>query len=256
MRRVATALAVKPMVTITVSRYRLPLVRVGVPETNAVIAHCKTKTQRTIALGFLFTYTALISSQHDFRLAQEAHLIPSERSGTSVNWQNWQTFIEEILTSSSASIYENIHRRFHYGELRANRLNAISLITRQTYFLNQWPDYNSFIRDQLGWLAATTIYIALALSAMQVGLATERLEKDRTYMAAAYGFSVFAIIGPIVGGVLIACVILVVGVVNWRFQRYRARQRFRLIMGAVAEPRLRASAARQGLEYRITTGRA
>ena len=61
--------------------------------------------------------------------------------------------------------------------------------------MNQWPNYSSFLRDQLGWLAMTTIYIALVLTAMQVGLATNQLKADALYMTAAYGFSVFAILG-------------------------------------------------------------
>lgn len=200
--------------------------------------------------GFLFTYTVLISSQHDFHLAQEVHLLPDEREGLSVNWTNWKTLVEQILTSSSASIYEDIHRRFHYGELSASHLNAISLLTRQRYFLDQWPYHSN-----LGWLAATAISIPLALSAIQVGLATETLSKHKTYMSAAYWLSVSSIIGPIVGDVLIVCVIVLVEVVNWKFQRYRATQRFKRIMGAVAEPRLQTTAARQRLAYHVSPRR-
>ncbi|OJJ06528.1 hypothetical protein ASPVEDRAFT_87828 [Aspergillus versicolor CBS 583.65] len=211
---------------------------------------CKTKSQRTIALGFLFTYTVLISSQHDFRLAQQVHLLPDEREGTGVNWNSWQVFAEQILTSSSASIYEDIHRRFHYGELRANRLNAICLLTRQMYFLDQWSDYN-----RAAWLTTTTICFALALSAMQVGLMTERPDEGRTYIRVAHWFSVSAIIGVIVGGVLIASVTVLVELVNWRVQKMKARRRFKLIMGAVAEPRLQTTAARQGLAYHVSPRR-
>ena len=95
--------------------------------------------------------------------------------------------------------------------------------------MNQWPNYSSFLRDQLGWLANTTIYIALVLTAMQVGLATDQLKANALYMTAAYGFSVFAILGPLISGgaILIALVILVA--INWKFQKSKSAKRFKCI---------------------------
>lgn len=83
--------------------------------------------------------------------------------------------------------------------------------------MNQWPNYASFLRDQLGWLATTTIYVALVLTAMQVGLATDQLKVNAPYMTAAYRFSVLAILWPLISGgaILIALVILVA--INWKF---------------------------------------
>ena len=54
---------------------------------------------------------------------------------------------------------------------------------------------------------------------MQVGLATNQLKTNAPYMTTAYGFSVFAILGPLIpgGAILIALVILVV--INWKFQK-------------------------------------
>ena len=141
-------------------------------------------------------------------------------------WTKWQNFVEESITSS---VYKDTHRRFHYGELRLGRLNAIYLFTRFGYYMNQWPNYSSFLRDQLGWLAMTTIYIALVLTAMQVGLATNQLKANAPYMTAAYGFSVFAILGPLISGgaILIALVILVA--INWKFQKDKSAKRFKCI---------------------------
>ena len=146
---------------------------------------CTTKAQRSIALGFLFTYAALLSFESDFTIAKERGLLPSDLDIP--QWTKWQNFVEETITSS---IYKDTHQRFHYGELRLGRLNAIYLFTRFGYYMNQWPNYSSFLRDQLGWLATTTIFIALVLTAMQVGLATNQLKTNAPYMTAAYGFSV------------------------------------------------------------------
>lgn len=141
-------------------------------------------------------------------------------------WTSWHKFVEEIVTSSvHKDVY--IHRRFQYGELRLGRLNAIYLFTRFGYFLNQWPNYASFLRDQLGWLATATIYIAVVLNAMQVGLATDRLKASAPYTTAAYGFSVFAIVGPLVSGGVICIVLTTLVVINWRFQKRKSAERFK-----------------------------
>ena len=165
-----------------------------------------------------------LSFKSDFVIAKDRGLLPGDLD--TPQWTKWQNFVEETITSS---IYKDTHRRFHYGELRLRRLNAIYLFTWFGYYMNQWPNYASFLRDQLGWLATTTIYIALVLTAMQVGLATNQLKANAPYMTAAYGFSVFAILGPLISGgaILIALVILVA--INWKFQKDKSAKRFKCI---------------------------
>jgi len=46
-------------------------------------------------------------------------------------------------------------------------------------------------------MAAAAIFVALVLTVMQVGLATERLQGDAAFQKASYGFVVFALLGPI-----------------------------------------------------------
>ncbi|KAJ6021614.1 hypothetical protein N7540_007118 [Penicillium herquei] len=183
---------------------------------------CTPKVQRSIALGFLFTYTALLSFESDFAIAKTKGLLPHDLSLS--QWIEWQKFAEELITPS---IYEDIHRRFQYGELRLGRLNIVYLFTKFGYYMNQWSNYNNFLQDQLGWLAATTIYIAVVLTAMQLGLSTDQLKANAPYMTAAYGFSVFAILGPLVacGGIFIVLMVLVV--TNWNFQKAKSAKRFK-----------------------------
>lgn len=183
---------------------------------------CTTKAQRSIALGFLFTYAALLSFESDFAIAKERGLLPSDLDIS--RWTKWQKFVEENIT---LSVYRDSHRRFHYGELRLGRLNAIYLFTRLSYYMNQWPNYSSFLRDQLGWLATTTIYIALVLTAMQVGLATDQLKANAPYMTAAYGFSVFAILGPLISGGAIVLALVILVAMNWKFQKRKSAERFK-----------------------------
>lgn len=79
---------------------------------------------RTCALGFLFSYAALITHESDFQIAKEKHLLPEE-----VEWSGWITLIKELDTEN---IYDMIDERFKYGELRLSRLNRI-------YRFMRWP---------------------------------------------------------------------------------------------------------------------
>jgi uncharacterized protein YebE (UPF0316 family) len=191
---------------------------------NTTTEQCTTMTLRSIARGFLLTYAALLSHESDFAFAKDKGLLPKE--GDLPKWADWRKFVEEILTPT---VYKDIHRRFYYGELRLGRLNLIYLFVKFRYYMNQWPNYVSFLRDQLGWLAATTIYIAIVLTAMQVGLATDQLKGNDPFMATSYGFSIFAILGPLVAGILILLAFVIVVIINWKFERVKSAKRFKYI---------------------------
>lgn len=64
--------------------------------------------------------------------------------------------------------------------------------------MSHWNQYGSFLRDNFAVLASSTVYSAVGLTAMQVGLATEKLQNDKAFLLASYGFTVFSIIGPLV----------------------------------------------------------
>ncbi|KAK4149430.1 hypothetical protein C8A00DRAFT_46965 [Chaetomidium leptoderma] len=138
---------------------------------------------RRVALGFLYTYACLISSETDFHIANEKRLLPPR----------------ELLR-----MHENdpgaVHPRFLRAELRLSRINTISRFTSLPLFnpyVRGRHNYGSLFRDNLAWMATTTVFVAVVLTAMQVGLATERLQRDATFQQASYGFTVFAILAPI-----------------------------------------------------------
>ncbi|KAK0630721.1 hypothetical protein B0T17DRAFT_616338 [Bombardia bombarda] len=62
-------------------------------------------------------------------------------------------------------------------------------------YLRAHRNYGSLFRDNIAWVTASTVYVALVLTAMQVGLATEQLQGNTTFQRASYGFTVFAILG-------------------------------------------------------------
>ncbi|RYO85645.1 hypothetical protein DL766_010155 [Monosporascus sp. MC13-8B] len=80
-----------------------------------------------------------------------------------------------------------------------SRINTINRVTRFPPFdpyLRGWRNYGGLFRDNLAWMASATVFIVVVLTAMQVGLATERLRDDADFQRASYGFTAFAILGP------------------------------------------------------------
>lgn len=150
---------------------------------------------RKVAQGFLYTYACLITSETDFFIAQEKRLLPRKSDGTTIEWSEWKSMARSILNGHEP---ENVHPRFLRAELRLSRINTISRFTRfppfQSYHRG-WNNYSSFYRDNLAWMAAATVFVAVVLAAMQVGLATERLQNDAHFQNASYGFTVFCILG-------------------------------------------------------------
>ncbi|KAL2126774.1 hypothetical protein VTI74DRAFT_270 [Chaetomium olivicolor] len=129
---------------------------------------------------FLFSYAALISHESDFRIAEEKHLLPQ-----GLKWPAWRTFVEQLDTEH---VYGDIDPRFCYGELRLSRLNEIYFLFRTPFrgYMSRWNQYGSFFRDNLAWLAGTTVYIAIVLTAMQVGLVTDILKDNHGFQSASW----------------------------------------------------------------------
>ncbi|PGH33835.1 hypothetical protein GX50_03314 [[Emmonsia] crescens] len=165
---------------------------VGIPG-NA--QECPHRKLRKSALGFLYSYAALISHESDFYIAKDKRLLPAEEEG--LTWQGWRTFVEQLDT---AHIYPNIIPRFIYGELRLSRLNKIYRFTQYPFlggYTRHWHEYKTFFRDNFTWLASATVYVAIVLTAMQVGLETKALTGNAAFQSASYGFTVFSILGPL-----------------------------------------------------------
>ncbi|KAK7428297.1 hypothetical protein QQZ08_005194 [Neonectria magnoliae] len=171
-------------------------------ESGAAVESCG--DLRKVALGFLYTYACLVSSETDFFVANEKRLLPRHTDDKIIEWKDWKRLVRELLESYKP---DDIHPRFLRAELRLSRINVIHGITHISAFeplLDGWRNYSSFFHNNLAWIAAGTIYIAVMLTAMQLGLATQRLQGNAAFQQASYGFTVFAIIGPICafGGIM------------------------------------------------------
>ncbi|KAI1661170.1 hypothetical protein F4813DRAFT_219719 [Daldinia decipiens] len=164
------------------------------------------------ARGYLFTYTALIAYQSDFRIAKEKGLLPDY-----IKWETWKDFAKEILQGHD---YGSVNPRYWYGELRLSRLNKIYRI-RKGFILRGYSKitahtvYGDLIRDNFAALATILGYVVIVLTAMQVGLGVERLQEDETFQNASYGFTVFSIIAPLAAGMGIFLLVLVIFISNW-----------------------------------------
>ncbi|KAJ5131287.1 uncharacterized protein N7515_007326 [Penicillium bovifimosum] len=172
------------------------------------------------ALGFLSSYMALVRFESDFFIAQTYRLLPN-----TITWEMWLKLNQQLLRND-ANNPANINSRYLFGELRLSRLNKICMIFHArplSAYQITYHTYGELFHDYLTPVTAATIYVALVLTAMQVGLATNRLALSSPFQDASYGFTVFAILGPLIG-------ILFIGVIwglaftnnmigSWKFKQ-------------------------------------
>lgn len=153
------------------------------------------------AFGFMLSYAALIQYESDFFIAKEKHLIPEN-----LTWESWVDLVNQLLNSEVDS---RVNIRYRYGELRLSRLNKI--LWMHGYFRGysfRYQTYGELITANLAPIAAATVYIALVLTAMQVGLATPQLADNDAFQRVSYGFAVFSILAPV--GVTLFIVLILV----------------------------------------------
>lgn len=180
---------------------------------------CKDEVLWKNARGFLLSYLWLVTSKGDLGIAHDKGLLPRE-----MNWERWVFFSRSLLRSIDIEALDSVNRRFLYGELRLNRLNWIYRIfslkdNRKGFIRGYKYDYNRysvFVQRNFAWIIAAFVYITIVLTAMQVGLATDRLRNDERFQNASYGFTVFAILAPIAALGVLAVLLIVLVFFNFR----------------------------------------
>ncbi|CAK1354065.1 unnamed protein product [Cercospora beticola] len=183
------------------------------------------------ALGLLFTYTSLIPNELDFDLAKEQHLLPSDPD---VSWQKWKDLSGQLRKNyPDNSIYDckYLPMRYKYGELRLGRLNKIYRCVGGDWLhgfssLTGMSTYRQFFSANIGFITSLTVYIALVLTAMQVGLAVDGYGNSAVFRRVCWGFTIFSIIGPMGAGAAVAVIFLVLLVANWARAVAAKRARF------------------------------
>ena len=172
------------------------------------------------ACGFLLSYIWLISRKSDLCIAHERGLI-----SRSISWEQWVSFASAVMKKVDYQTLANINIRYRRGELRISRINWIYRLCSQTRtptiffrgFMYGYRDYGSFVERNFAWLASATIYTVLVLTAMQVGLATDRLGHSAAFQRASYGFTVFSIISPLIAVMALFTLVLILIIFNLRY---------------------------------------
>ncbi|KAJ6028710.1 hypothetical protein N7540_004286 [Penicillium herquei] len=156
--------------------------------------YCEQGTFYQDALGFLYSYISLIQYESDFIIAQDHRLLPSHFS-----WESWVLLVQQLLTQGIKDT-QNINPRYKFGELRLDRLNSIYMVDQgiSRYMSIQNQTFSEKLQAYLTPISAITVYFALVLTAMQVGLATDQLNQNLSFHRASYGFAILSILGPLV----------------------------------------------------------
>lgn len=174
-------------------------------------------------LGLLFSYAALVSHESDFHIAQREYLIPEDAS-----WLAWKCLVRQLLEQHS---YHAVNKRYWYGELRLSRIDKIYRLTQPQCLLRGYSSsyyhYSDFFNDNVGPIASFTVYVAVVLAAMQVGLSTDRLSSSSVFQDVSWGFTVFAIIAPPAAFLAVFLVFVVAFASSWSHTRYYENKRYR-----------------------------
>ncbi|KAK5049428.1 hypothetical protein LTR84_004357 [Exophiala bonariae] len=155
---------------------------------------CEPQLHRA-ACGLLYSYCGLIRFDHDFRVAQEYHLISAK-----FGYREWTEFTRTILSNLDPHDSNNVATRFRYGELRLNRLDTIYRYSPQDFsisnMLQGFPHAlaESYVpyMDQYNNAVSAFGVIVIVLSAFNLSLSARSKNPNPDLQQVAYGFAIFA----------------------------------------------------------------
>ncbi|PON28995.1 hypothetical protein TGAM01_v202103 [Trichoderma gamsii] len=189
---------------------------------------CKDEGLYRSARGFLYSYTWLISSKSDLRIAHAKGLISED-----IKWENWAPFSAAVVSRIQEDP-ASINQRYNYGELRLKRLNLIYRFSFASNFKTMirgyeygYHQYSTYFERNFKWVLTAIIYITVVLTAMQVGLATTQLNTNAMFNRVSYGFTLFSILAPLITLAIGAIIMLILAVFNVRHalgEKARAQQ--------------------------------
>jgi len=184
------------------------------------------------ANGLMLSYLWLVASRSDFKIAHDCGLLSPV-----ITWERWTAFSKVVAANIDHEHLTNISPRYIYGELRLGRLNWIYRLcsgkrSAKTFirgYKYNYTRYSTFIERNFAWFLTAIIYITLVLTAMQVGLGTSELRESAAFNRASYGFTIFAILAPLILGLLVGVVLAVLvcfNAVHALTQRKKARTKY------------------------------
>ncbi|KAL9615110.1 MAG: hypothetical protein Q9167_000428 [Letrouitia subvulpina] len=178
------------------------------------------------ARGFLLSYLWLVNRESDFAIAQSEKLISSQ-----LRWEQWQLFSIAVAPNLAFDAFKDISPRYRYGELRLNRVNWIYRLCSKTRNLQRfargyfytYKRYTTLLERNFAWVLTAIAYIAIMLSAMQVGLGTIQLKENKKFNRVSYGFTVFSLVLPLAIFLIMALVLLFLILINLSYALQRRK---------------------------------
>ena len=136
--------------------------------------------------GFVHSYCSLIRHPIDLVLAKKSYLISED-----VTWEQWIAFRDAIILKTKDY---HINQRYHYGELRLNRLDIIYRLTGRglTYFTVH-RNYKTYFAQYFSLFVTVFAFAAVILAAMQVLVAIKDIPE--AVVVTSYRFAVAVLVG-------------------------------------------------------------
>ncbi|KAL7916275.1 hypothetical protein GGI35DRAFT_29854 [Trichoderma velutinum] len=129
------------------------------------------------AMGFVYSYIALIAHESDFHIAKSCRLLPDD-----LDFDEWKEFVDRILRSGK--IYGQIDERFTYGELSMARLNNLLMFQQPLRYLFQGDGSYGFLRDHSSSLPSVSLYVGVVLASAKAKPAIAKLKGSRALQLA------------------------------------------------------------------------
>ncbi|KAK6445793.1 hypothetical protein FP744_10002042 [Trichoderma asperellum] len=131
------------------------------------------------AMGFAFSYVALVRNKSDFEIAKAKNLIPGD-----LDFEDWKYFVSRVLSDNAGGkILRQIDKRFTFGELNLERLNQILMIRSPLMWLFQGNEYRGFVQGHF-FLPHLSIYVAVVLGYMLAGTVYTKFKKNKVFVFA------------------------------------------------------------------------
>jgi hypothetical protein len=168
------------------------------------------------AKGMLLSYAWIISREVDFKIAQDHLLLPS-LPDPGLDWSKWVEFISKFLESVDINdpSRRGFDHRYQFGEFRTRPLNLIYRLAPNLYGRYLFRGYyfgriqfHAYFKRNFSWLLIAFAYTSVVISAMQLGLATNKLSGSEAFQWASYVFAVISIIIPVVAVTIIIWVLV------------------------------------------------
>jgi len=146
--------------------------------------------------------------------------------------------VESFLEHVNLETLDGVAERYTFGELRLSRLNTIYRLTSLSLhhfvrgYMSSSTWYKAFFTTNFAWLLAVFAYMTVILSALQVGLATTKLQISEAFQRGSYGFSfacIVAVLASVAAIFIVWAVLFVYHLLSTR-NYYKAVVRKRAIL--------------------------